>query len=147
MEGISFEFLILVVTLATLLGFFITLTNKVDKLGDKITNLKIETKTDISNLKTDISNLEVKMTNEISNLTIRIGRLESKFDRLEDKYSNLDKQMMDNHNSTKEQLTATNQRIDKIEIVSQDVLYKLANMSVATNGNENVAKEIEEVAV
>jgi len=107
------------------------LTNKIDNVNKDLTNFKIEIKDELTNFKIEIKDELTNFKVEVNN---RLSKIESKLDIYDERY-----------NATKEQIIATNQRIDKIELVSQDVLYKLADMPVSTtNGVPNDAQNIEE---
>jgi len=79
MENISFEFLILVVTLATLLGFFITLTKKVDDIKNEMYKMKDE----ITNLRVDMNDRMTKIESRLSNVESEVVVLSKLFGRFE----------------------------------------------------------------
>jgi len=124
------ELITLIGIFIAMVGLFINLSNKIDSnskhLSNKIdsnskelTNFKIE-------MKDELTNFKIEVNNRFGEVNNRLSKIESKLDIYDERY-----------NSTKEQIIATNQRIDKIELVSQDVLYKLADIPASTNGVSN----------
>ena len=79
-----------IASIIAMLALFLNLSNKTDKLNDKLTDFKIE-------FKEEITNFKIEFKEEITDLKVRIERIETKLD------------------IEKEQVTATNKRVDEVK--------------------------------